>query len=408
MTSTLSALFSSRKMFIMFWLGFSSGLPLMIMSSNLMLWYAQAHIEVKDIALLSLIGLPYSLKFVWSPLVDHFGNRRQWLYGSQISLALLLLFASLYTPDQSPYFIAIIGVFICLSSATQDIAYSAFQVDTLQADEKSLGASVGVLGYRLAMFVSGALGLILANYWGWQWSFRCLAGLFSIGFVATFFAQENDKSRYLKSFQDAVILPFKEFFTRTSFRSGLIILLIIILYKLSDAMAFSLNSVFFKVGLGFDLNTIAFAYKTNSLISTFIGIMIGGILIRQLGILRAFILFSFIMAFANLTYFILALTGKNIYLMSLSVFIEYFCAALGSMAFVTALLSLCNKQISATQYALFSSLDSIARVFIGPAAGQIQHHFNWSGLFLLSFIIGICISILIYVSRHILRDALIP
>ena len=398
-------IFQSRKMLVMFLLGYSSGLPLMLTASSMMLWYYESGIAIKDIGLLSLVALPYTIKYLWSPVIDRFtikgfSRRKGWIFTMQVALLFCVFALSFFSPATSPLTIAFIALLICFFSATQDIAINAYQTEILEEDERALGSSISILGYRIGMLVTGALLLILVQYFSNQWQMGILSMLpfFAIAFLGTFLAKEASIQNKPKTLYDAAILPFQDFFTRKTILIATVMLVIIIFYKFGDALAFSLNTVFFS-SLGFDKTTIAVSFKFNALIFTIIGAVIGGMLAKGFGIFRTFLAFSFLMACANLMYLWLALVGKSYTLMVASVAVEYLAGAMGTALLVAMIMSLVNKRFSATQFAVLSSIDSLGRVFVGPLAGNIQQFYGWPVLFFVSFIIGVIVSILIWLFR---------
>lgn len=399
-------IFQSRKMLVMFLLGYSSGLPLMLTASSMMLWYHDNGIAIKDIGLLSLVAFPYTIKYLWSPLIDRFtikgfSRRKGWIFAMQVALFSCVFALSFFSPATAPLTIAFIAFLICFFSATQDIAINAYQTEVLQEDERALGSAVSILGYRIGMLVTGALLLILVQYFSNQWRVGILWMLpfFAIAFLGTLLAQKEAVIQNPpRTVYEAVILPFQEFFTRKTIRVTAVILVVIIFYKFGDALAFSLNTVFFSA-LGFDKTTIAVSFKSNALIFTIIGVVVGGMMAKGFGIFRTFLAFSFLMACANLMYLWLALVGKSYTLMVASVAIEYFVGAMGTALLVAMIMSLVNKRFSATQFAVLSSIDSLGRVFVGPLAGNIQEFYGWPVLFFMSFAIGIIVSIVIWFFR---------
>ncbi|WP_119344735.1 AmpG family muropeptide MFS transporter [Facilibium subflavum] len=405
MVDSVVGIFKSRKMLVMFLLGYSSGLPLMLTASSLLLWYYESGIEVKDIGLLSLVALPYTVKYLWSPIVDRFsskrfGRRKGWIYAMQFALLASVFSLSLFSPAKSPFVIAFIALLICFFSATQDIAINAYQTEILKEDERALGSAISVLGYRVGMLVTGALLLIFVQHFDNQWRLGILSLLpfFAVGIFGTILAKEVEIENKPKTLYDAVVLPFYEFFTRKSIFIAIIALIIIIFYKFSDALAFSLNTVFFA-SLGFDKTMIAVSYKFNALIFTFLGLVIGGMLAKGFGLFRTFVAFSVAMACANLMYLWLALVGKSYVLMVASVAIEYMVGAMGTAVLVAMIMSLVNKRFSATQFAILSSIDSLGRVLVGPLAGNIQQSYGWASLFFVSFVIGMCVTLLIWLCK---------
>ncbi|MCF6775103.1 MFS transporter [Thiotrichales bacterium 19X7-9] len=402
---------TSRKMMVMLLLGFSSGLPLLLSISTLIAWFSQSDISTEKIGLLTLISAPYTFKFIWSPIMDRFslpflGHRRGWILVMQILLMLTVALNALFTPENNPWALAFLNLIIAFLSATQDININAYQADVLKPDERALGGAVSTLGYRIAMFASGAGALLIASSFGWHNAYIIISLLFLIGIIGTLVAPKAIKVRTHapKTLFQAVILPFIDFFQRHHFISAILILLLIIVYKLGDQLAFSLNTVFFLRGLNFSLNEVAIAFKFSAMIFTILGTLTGGFIMKRIGIYKGFLYFSLAMALANLCYAILAIVGKSFYLMTLSVAVEYFAGGLGSAAFLAFLFSLCNQNYSATQFALFSSLDSLGRVFIGPLAGFIATTYNWATLFLLSTCIGLAVSIFILFSKRIITS----
>lgn len=404
------AIFQQSKMFVMFVLGYSSGLPLMLTASSLFLWYKDNGIEIKDIGFLSLIAVPYGFKYLWAPILDKvtikgFTRRKGWMLLTQVLIIFSIILMSQFSPDQSPLIIAFIGFAICFFSATQDIAINAYQTEVLDEKERALGAAVAVLGYRIGMLVTGALVLIIVQKLDNNWNLGLLTivPFFMIAPVVTLFIKESEVEVKPKTFNEAFTLPFIEFFQRKGVLTALVILGILIVYKLADAMAFSLNTVFFA-DLGFDKVTIAVSYKTVSLVFTILGLLFGGFVAKKIGVFKSFLYFSFIMAFANLSYALLAVVGKNHTLMVVSVAVEYFCGAMGTAILVAMIMSLVNVSFSATQFAILSSIDSLGRVFVGPVAGDVQQSYGWVNLFLFSFMVGIVTSIVIYIFRKRIKE----
>ncbi|AIT09471.1 major facilitator transporter [Candidatus Francisella endociliophora] len=401
----LTAPFKQSKMFSMLILGYASGFPLMLTASSLFLWYKDNGIETKNIGFLTLIAIPYTFKYLWAPFLDkirigNFGRRKGWILLTQITLMLLIALMSRFSPANSPLIIAFIGFLICFISATQDIAINAYQTEILTEPERALGNAVAVMGYRVGMLITGSIILIIVDKLNNNWNLAWLMILpfFAICPLYTLLLKESKYQETPKSFFDAFTSSISEFFTRDKISSALIILAIIVTYKLADAIAFSLNSVFF-VDLGFDKTTIAVSYKAFALFASLGGLIIGGLVAKKIGIYKSFLYFSIIMACANLMYVLLAVVGKNYYLMVSSVAVEYFCGAMGTAILVAMIMSLVNVKFSATQFAVLSSIDSLGRVLVGPLAGNIQGSYGWQGLFIFSFLIGLFISALILIFK---------
>ncbi|GAB4222724.1 MAG: MFS transporter [Francisella sp.] len=402
----IKAPFKESKMLTMLILGYASGFPLMLTASSLFIWYKDNGIETKDIGFLTIISIPYTFKYLWAPFLDKIkipilGRRKGWIFITQLLLVILIILMSRLSPANYPFIIAFIGFLICFTSATQDIAINAYQTEILLERERALGNSIAVMGYRVGMLVTGSLVLIIVDKLNnnWNSALLMLIPFFIICPIYTLFIKDSQYQETPKSFKDAFVQPFVEFFQRQGSYTAIIIITIIISYKLSDAIAFSLNSIFF-IDIGFSKTTIAVSYKTLSLFASLAGLVAGGVVAKKIGIYKSFASFSFLMAFANLTYVLLAITGKNYYLMLASVIVEYFCGAMGTAILVALIMSLVNVKFSATQFAILTSIDSLSRVFVGPLAGYIQFHFKWEGLFLFSFIVGIAISTLILICKQ--------
>ena len=378
----------------------------MLVSSTFMIWYTRYDIDTQQIGMLTLLSFPYTVKFLWSPLLDRFAlpwldRRRGWIALAQLGLLLGIGSLALLQPDEQPLAIAILGLVISFLSASQDIAINAYQVEVLPEEDRAMGAAIASLGYRIAMFCMSTLILFIVVISSWHIAFICMSALVVIGMTGTAIGPvlKTPLADSPHTIAEATILPFKEFFSRHGFHAAALVLLIVIIYKLGDSMAFALNSVFFLRGLNFSMIDIAVAYKTSSLIFSLIGMMLGGLIVRKIGIYRGFLWFSLIMACANLMYLSLALVGKSYILMAASVAVEYCAGSMGNAVLVAFLLSLCNQALSATQFALFSSIDSLGRVFIGPFAAWVAKNLGWDWLFFLSFVCGLGTTLLIWYSK---------
>ena len=216
--SDIIKVFTSRNISVLLFLGFSSGLPLVLTSGTLQAWMAVAGVDLRAIGIFSLVGLPYTLKFLWSPLMDRyvpplFGRRRGWIILTQIGIMLGIVLMSFGSPNEDLLFFGIVALMVAFMSASQDIVADAYRTDILREQERGLGAAVFVTGYRIAMLVGGALALILSDQIGWRNTYIIMAGLMIIGIVAAFFGNESDNNiAPPKSLQDAVWGPLQNFF----------------------------------------------------------------------------------------------------------------------------------------------------------------------------------------------------
>lgn len=375
-------------------LGFSSGLPLFLTSKTLQAWMTVEGVNLRSIGLFSLVGLPYSLKFIWSPLLDRFvppflGRRRGWLALTQGALLFAIAAMALQQPRQALQLLAINALLIAFFSATQDIAADAYRTDVLEEREMGAGAAVFVLGYRIALLITGSLALILADRIPWSTVYLLMALLMAVGLVSSFWAPEpRQQERPPESLSEAVILPFGEFFQRSGFTRGALILVFIVLYKLGDALVNNMSTPFL-LKTGFTQTDIGAIQGGMGLLATIVGTLVGGGILSKLGINRSLWVFGALQAVSNLAYYVLAVLGKNYPFLVLTINIENFCAGLGTAAFVAFLMSLCNQRFSATQYALLSSLMAVSRDILVAPAGGLAEATGWPLFFLLSIVIAI-------------------
>ncbi|MBE9228755.1 AmpG family muropeptide MFS transporter [Phormidium sp. LEGE 05292] len=387
--SSFLKVFQSRKMAALLLLGFSSGLPFLLPRSNLQAWMTVEKIDLGAIGLFGLVNLPYSLKFLWSPILDRYippflGRRRGWLAITQV--ALILAIAALYfqKPSQALQFLAINAVVIAFFGATQDIAADAYRTDVLEKLEMGAGAAVFVLGYRLALLATGSIAFILADSIPWPSVFLFMSLLMLVGVVASFFAPEppEDENRPA-TLGEAVVLPFGDFFYRHGLLLGFVILLFIVLYSLGDAFLSSLSTPFL-IKTGFAQKEIGAIRGGMGLIATIVGTLTGGAILSKIGINRSLWIFGLLQALSNIGYFALAQAGKNYPLLVLSINVENFCGGLAAAGFVAFLMSLCNQRFSATQYALLTSFMAVSRDLLVAPSGFLAERTGWPLFFLIS------------------------
>ncbi len=395
MASNLSAylqVFRNRRIAVMILMGFSSGLPIALTSGTLQAWMTVAGIQLRTIGIFGLVGLPYILKFLWSPLMDRFvppvlGRRRGWIILTQLSLMAGICSMALCSPADNPWSLAALALLVAFTSASQDIVVDAYRTDVLHETERGAGVAVFVTGYRIAMLVSGALALILSDLIGWRSTYFIMAGLISIGMVAAFFGPEPEHSVVPpKDLQEAVWGPLKDFFSR---RAALMILLLIVLYKLADAYAGAMTTPFLIRGLGFTPTDVGTVNKAFGLAALVVGAAMGGTLMVRLGLFNSLLVFGIFQAISIFAFVLLALAGKNYPLMISAIALENFAAGMGTTAFLSLLMGLCNQKFSATQYALLSSLASLGRIFIAPTSGYVAESTGWPAFFVISALAGI-------------------
>ncbi|MBM3357224.1 MAG: MFS transporter [Betaproteobacteria bacterium] len=374
-------------------LGFASGLPLALTAGTLQAWLAVEAVDIKTIGLFTLVGQPYTYKFLWAPLMDRYtppflGRRRGWLVVTQVALLGAIALMGTLSPRESPWALALIALLVAFLSASQDIVFDAYRTDVLKEHERGAGAAISVLGYRIAMLVSGALALVLADQiLGWHGMYFLMAALMLVGMVTSWFAPEPENpGRAPETLTAAFAGPLKEFFGRNG---AWLVLLLIVLYKLGDAFAGSLTTAFLIQGLGFTATDVGAINKALGLAATITGALMGGAWMAGLGLYRALLIFGVLQAVTNLGFMALALAGKSYPLMVAAVAAENLCGGMGTAAFVALLMSQCDHRFTATQYALLSALAAVGRVYVGPAAGYMVAAIGWAPFFFVTFLIAL-------------------
>lgn len=397
--------YASPRVLPLLVLGFASGLPLALSGGTLQAWATLDSVSLQNIGFLTLIGSAYTLKFLWAPLVDRYappllGRRRGWIFITQLLLAASIAAMGLYSPSSSLGMLAFLAVVVAFLSATQDIAFDAYSTDVLRHQERAAGAALKVLGYRLAMIVSGGLALILADQWlGWGNTYVLMGGFMALCAVGTLMAPEPEHvATPPASLRIAVVAPLLEFFRRPG---AWTLLLLIVLYKLGDAFAGALSTTFLLRGVGFTGTEVGAVNKVFGLAATIIGALAGGGLMARFGLYRSLMFFGILQAVSNFGYWVLSVTPAHLYSMALVVGIENLCGGLGTAAFVALLMGLCRQEFSATQFALLSALSAVGRTYLaGPITPPLVEAFGWPGFFVLTVFIALPGLILLYWRRH--------
>lgn len=400
-------IFQQPKSAILLMLGFASGLPLALTSGTLQAWMTVENIDLKTIGFFSLVGQAYVFKFLWSPAMDRYtppflGRRRGWLIITQILLLIAIAAMGFLEPSTQLRWMAALAVIIAFCSASQDIVFDAWKTDVLPPEERGAGAAISVLGYRLAMLVSGGLALWLADrLLGWQATYWLMAALLIPCIIASILAPEpSDAIPTPKTLQQAVVEPLHDFFGRNN---AWLILLLIVLYKLGDAFAMSLTTTFLIRGVGFDAGEVGVVNKSLGLFATIVGALYGGVLMQRLTLFRALLIFGILQGVSNAGYWLLSITDKHMVTMASAVFFENLCGGMGTAAFVALLMTLCNKSFSATQFALLSALSAVGRVYVGPLAGWFVETHGWPTFYLFSVVAAVPGILLLMVCRKTLE-----
>lgn len=407
MTSPYALVFRSPRVAAVLILGFSSGLPLALTGSTLQAWLTVSGIDVATIAWFSWAGLPYALKFLWSPLMDRFvpplmGRRRGWMFLTQMALVLGIGAMAFASPQDSIWIIGSAALFVAFASASQDIVIDAYRADVLRAEERGMGAAAGVFGYRIAMLASGALALIMADQIGWRTTYFAMAALMLVGMSTAWLAPEPEApAKVPRSLAEAVTQPLRDLLSRPG---ALSLLALVMLYKFGDALAGTLTTAFLIRGVGFTPTDVGVVNKGLGLAALLFGALAGGTLLARMSLYRALLFFGVLQAISNLSFAWLALAGKSYPLLVFAVGFENLASGMGTAAFVAFAMALCNHSFSATQYALLSALASLGRILFGPLAGGMVEGLGWDGFFVLTFFAAVPGLVLVWLMRSTIDD----
>ncbi|MCC7191350.1 MAG: MFS transporter [Phycisphaeraceae bacterium] len=391
---TLTEVYLNRRMAALVLLGFSSGLPLLLTQDTMVAWLKDAKVSIEGIGVFALVGLPYSLKFLWAPAMDRFsprlgrlGRRRSWLVIAQVLLIIAIAAMGLIDPGQKVFLFGAMAMTVAFCSASQDIVSDAYRTDILPHQELGVGAAFHVNGYRIAMIVAGGAALILADYIGWKSVYLFMAVGLSVGLLGTLLAPEPPSQAQPESFAAAVVEPFRDFFIRNG-NAAWFVLIFVFCFKLPDPMASWQTNTFLKT-LQFSNSDIGIARQWFGLVVTIVGALIGGGIVARLGLIRSLWIIGALQAASNAGFLLLALSTKSYPLMISVIGFEAFCAGLVTAGFVAYLMSQCSTRYSATQYALLTSLMALAGVLIKTPTGYLAQAVGWPWFFTITILAGL-------------------
>ena len=413
--------YRERRVVFILLLGFSSGLPLLLVYSTLSAWLKEAGISLTAIGLFSWASTAYAIKFLWSPLVDRLplpvltralGQRRSWLIVAQILVVVCMLGLGATNPAENISATALWAVLLAFASATQDIVIDAYRVESLPEDRQGAGAATYTFGYRLAMLAAGAGALIIADVSGWFTAYAVMASLMAIGLMTALISPEPARHnmeeslnreqqitrvvsrltrwpersrRFAAETYAAVVCPFADFMTR---RHWVMILLFVALYKYGDALLGVMANPFY-LDIGFSKSEIAVISKFYGLAMTITGGLFGGVLAARYGILKTLLIGGIAQALSNLAFAAQAYVGYSLPMLAVTISIENFTGGIATIAFIAYLSSLCNVAYTATQFALLSSLMAFARTIFASGGGWLADQMNWVSYFLLTTVAAV-------------------
>ncbi|MFP2928759.1 AmpG family muropeptide MFS transporter [Pyxidicoccus sp. 3LG] len=380
-TSILSVL-KSRRIWLLVAVGFASGLPLWLTGVTLSAWMKNEGVNLRTIGVFALVSMPYTFKVLWAPLMDRYtlpflGRRRGWMLVTQVLLMGAIAAMGLVNPKDSPVAMACLALVVTFLSASQDIVADAWRTDILPVEERGLGNSTYITGYRLGMLTAGAVALTLSDLVGWSTTYHLMGLLMGVGVVATLVAPEPQSVKPPRNLTDAVVKPFAEYFSR---KGAVPVILFLVLYKLGDAIAAGMVTPFY-IELGFSNTEIGALSKGLGMVSTIAGGLLAGVLMVKLGTRKSLYLFGAAQALTNLMFLALSLVGKSDLMLAATIAVDNLCGGLAVTAFAAFIMSLCHKSFSATQYALLSALGTVANRLISAASGFIAEALGWPSFF---------------------------
>jgi MFS transporter, PAT family, beta-lactamase induction signal transducer AmpG len=411
---TLSVYLKPRVLIVLF-LGFSSGLPLALSGSTLLVWMTESGVNLGTIGLFALVGTPYTVKFLWAPIIDaldvpvlsrRFGRRRGWLLLSQFFLIAAIVFLGACDPSASAAVVAFGALMVATASATQDIVVDAFRVESLDESEQAAGMASYVAAYRIGMLAStaGALFLVsgfqsflgLSHHAAWSAGYMVMALLVIIGVVTTLFATEPEKSTQAEAAHaqqsrlarviEAALGAFWEFLARDM---AFVALAFVVLFKFTDALSGAMTAPF-VIDLGFSRNEYAAIIKGLGLAATLIGGFAGGFVARAFSLPLSLLIGGLLQGFANLAFSWQAVVGRNLAWLTFAITIENFTSAIGTVIFVAYLSALCRNPLhTATQYALLTALAAFGRTYLSSGAGYLAAATGWAWFFAICALAGL-------------------
>jgi PAT family beta-lactamase induction signal transducer AmpG len=403
------AAYGDRRVLAVLLLGFSSGVPLLLTYSTLSGWLAQVGISRTGIGLFALVGTPYSLKFLWSPLIERLppplplGRRRGW--GITIQLALMAVIAVFGTLDPTRQIgtMAVLAVVVAFLSASQDIVIDAFRIEILDDARQGPGAGAVQVGYRMGMLAAGAGALFLADAFGWTVAYGVMAALLAVGigvFLVMPEAQPQPSAAAARDLRtvlaQTIVLPFADIMRRPAWPLAL---LFIMTYKLGEAMA-GIMAMPLYIAIGFTLTEIGEVSKIFGVVFTLVGCVVGGAVVTRLGCLKALLICGVLQSLGNLFYILQAVAGHHLGYLVLCVAAENLTGGMAGTALVVYVSSLCNLRYTATQYALLSSLAVLGRTLFASSAGALADHLGWELFFLLTTVVTVpALLLLVFMMR---------
>jgi PAT family beta-lactamase induction signal transducer AmpG len=384
----------NKRMLICVFTGFASGMPLYVLFQLVPVWLREGGVSLVEIGLFSLIGIPYTWKFMWAPLMDRYvppllGRRRGWMFLTQIALVFSIGILGVFEPAKSTWLIAGLAVVVAFFSASQDVVLDAYRREILADAELGIGNAIHVQAYRISSLIPGSLSLILADLLPWSTVFWITAGFMFIGVIMCLMISEPvSELPAATNFRQAMISPFNEYLARRGWMGLLLVLGFMVLYKLGDNMATALSMPFY-LDLGFSKTEIGLVAKHAALWPAIFGALVGGLIMVRLGINRALWLFGSVQLISILGFALLASAGPKLWLLAAVIGFEYLGVGMGTAAFTAFIARETSRAYAATQFALFTALAAVPRTLANASTGVIVEQIGWIDFFLLCTMIAV-------------------
>lgn len=411
-------MYNLKKMFVMLFLGFGSGLPYIILISTSPAWLRDINIDLSYIGFFAWLTVAYAFKFLWAPLVDRFsipilskyGHRKSWIAFMQFLILICLLAISDINPSESFILFCMIAGLMAFAGSIQDIAIDAFRIEYAPISEQGNLAAAYQLGYRLAIIVATSFALIFADINGWSMTFKLLAALMCMGLIGVIFSKEEKNIELSKlNFINSLIHPLTDFFSRFGFFMASMLLLIIATYRITDIVMGPMATPFY-LDMGFTLTEIGAVVKIVALVSSIIGIFLGGLLIKKIKTFNSLLIGAFLVMFTNILFAYVAISDKNLISLTSIVAMDSLAAGIVGTVNIAFLSSLVSKKYTAFQYALLTgfmagpgfALKGLSGVWVESLQGIYGFYYGWMGFYVITSLLTIPCIFFLFINKKFL------
>jgi PAT family beta-lactamase induction signal transducer AmpG len=406
----------NKDIVVMFFMGLCCGFPFALTASTLKAWLSEYNISMREVSAFAFVAIPYSLKFLWSPIIDavklpllykKMGQRRSWLLVIQVVLILTIFLLSQSKPQESLLYCAVIATMVSFFSASQDIVVDAYRIERLKPNDQSMGITFYIYGYRIGLYISGAVLLVVADYIDWKYAYYIGGIIMMLGILVTLFVADADhhykdktKKTYKEYFYQMVVEPFKNF---TETKGWYYFIFFVVLFKLGDSLAGNLT-IPFLMKIGFTKTEIALIVKTYGLPATLFGTFLGGLVVHRYGLIKSLVFAGIIQMLSNVMFIAQDHFGHDPRVLVATVSIENISGSIGDVVFIGYISTLCNFRFAATQYALLSSIATVGRNVLAGSSGFIADDYGWTVFFIISMIMALPGLLLIFKIKNIKRS----